>query len=142
MLKPVGDAAAVQLLAADALDFWLACTIAVAALLTHVHQLANLPANQLLFANQHANLIHADAASQVFWLAYAPRWPPRRAADALLLAKPHVNLLANQLQLLAANQLQLQLLAANLLQLLAANLLQLAAKTHVHQAARRVFWLA
>jgi hypothetical protein len=136
MLKPVGDAAAAQLLAADALDFWLACTIAVAALLMHVHQLANL----LLFANQHANLIHVDAASQVFWLAYAPKWPPRRAADALLLAKPHVNLLANQLQLLAANQLQR--LAANQLQLLAAKQPQLAAKMHVHQAARRVFWLA
>ena len=124
MLKPVGDAAAVQLPAADALDFWLVCKIADAALLMHVLQLANLFAKLLLFVNQLANLILVDAASQVFWLAYAPKWPPRRAAV--------VHPFANQLQLLAANQLQL----------LAANQLQPAAKMPVHQAARRVFWLA
>lgn len=100
-----------------------------------VHQHANQLANQhlyvLLLANQFANQIHADAASQVFWLAFVQRWLLRRAVVALQFAKPAVHQLANQLLLLAANQPQLH--AAKLLLLVN----QLA-----HQAAPRACWHA
>ena len=122
-------------LAAVAQACSLACTTEAVAPLMLVHQHANQLANQhlyvLLLANQFANQIHADAASQVFWHVFAPRWLLRRAAVALQLASQPVLQLVNQLQHHAANQLQL--LAAKLLLLVN----QLA-----HQAAPKACWHA
>ena len=118
-------------LAAVAQACSLACTTEAVAPLMLVHQHANQLANQHLYVLLLANQILADAASQVFWLAFAPRWLLRRAAVALQLASQPVLQLANQLLHHAANQLLL--LAAKLLLLVN----QLA-----HQAAPRACWHA